>query len=419
MLQQSYITNLPCAAAFSHLSLSYTQRSHSALAHLNAVKSAVPAGCRRPRQALSMTKVPTALGWSYPVVAHERRAGTIAAATGGNTTAPTEPQNPKPAPKIENKSVKLERPKQVPQTPKPQPTEEDWAYILELQEQGQTVNGKIRSVNRGGILLDVGRVSGFIPFSKMDPSRLPRRDEDQQGFQQYNVQDLQYLINKPISAKVVQVNKPEGKLVLSERAAMTSQLANQLKPGDIVDGIVTRLRDFGAFVSLRSPDGRMHGIEGMIHVSELSWKRVLTPESVVQTGSAVRCLVKRAQGQRIELSLKLPEEDPLMETFDSMLPPEEGRVEEMVPTQVPETIEAVCAALAGQSDISSVNLGRQVEEKSVVSQDLELWISREEVEGGYALVARAGRLVQEIRVSSDLSRDEMKKVVQQIVTQLN
>jgi hypothetical protein len=58
-----------------------------------------------------------------------------------------------------------------------------------------------------------------------------------------------------------QVNKPEGKLVLSERAAMTSQLAKQLKPGDIVDGIVTRLRDFGAFVSLRSPDGCMHGVE--------------------------------------------------------------------------------------------------------------------------------------------------------------
>lgn len=61
----------------------------------------------------------------------------------------------------------------------------------------------------------------------------------------------------------------------------------------------------------------------------------------------------------------------------------------------------------------------QVEEKSVVSQDLELWISREEVEGGYALVARAGRLVQEIRVSTELSRDEMKKLVQQILSQLN
>jgi hypothetical protein len=59
----------------------------------------------------------------------------------------------------------------------------------------------------------------------------------------------------------VQVNVPEGKLVLSERAAMTTQLASQLKAGDVVEGIVTRLVDYGAFVSLRSPDGQMHGIE--------------------------------------------------------------------------------------------------------------------------------------------------------------
>lgn len=66
---------------------------------------------------------------------------------------------------------------------------------------------------------------------------------------------------------VWQVNRPEGKLILSERAAMTSQLAKQLKPGDIVDGIVTRLRDFGAFVALRSPDGSMHGVEVMVALS--------------------------------------------------------------------------------------------------------------------------------------------------------
>ena len=238
---------------------------------------------------------------------------------------------------------------------------------------------------------------GFIPTSKLDPSRVPAGGPPPRS-----------LVGTAIDAKVVQVDAAGRKLILSERAASLASLAGAIGAGDVLTGVVTRLCDYGAFVSLQSPgDGGLHGAEGLIHLSELSWDAVLTPEAVVQPGTVVRVRVLGADAERgrIRLSLKRMEADPLTETLDALLPLSAGggggdgdspsssaaeRVDagaastsgdggpsgDASPALVPTSIEGVCAALRAEPGVAAVKLGRQAEEKRAVSQDLELWISR-------------------------------------------
>ena len=242
------------------------------------------------------------------------------------------------------------------------------------------------------------------------------------------------MVGAPIKVKVLQVNAAGKQLIVSERAASVADLASSVAPGDVLAGVVTRCSDYGAFVSLQSPDGGLHGAEGLIHISELSWDAVLTPEAVVQPGTVVRAVVLAADAARgrIELSLKRLEADPLTQTLDALLPIDENEEASTsastspsplektahLPASIPAPIEGVCAALRAEPGVTALRVGRQVEEKRAVSQDLELWISREVVADGYTLVARAGRLVQEIHVTTGMGPDEIRGAVTRVLSRL-
>ena len=294
------------------------------------------------------------------------------------------------------------------QPAEPADPEAAWAKARSLQAEGTPVSVVVTAVNKGGVVvaLPVGEgrggeaapaLRGFIPTSKLDPSRVAGSPLPPKS-----------LVGASIAAKVVQVDAAGRKLILSERAASLASLAGAIGAGDVLTGVVTRLCDYGAFVSLQSPgDGGLHGAEGLIHLSELSWDAVLTPEAVVQPGTVVRVRVLGADAERgrIRLSLKRMEADPLTETLDALLPLSAGggggdgdspsssaaeRVDagaaatsgdggpsgDASPALVPTSIEGVCAALRAEPGVAAVKLGRQAEEKRAVSQDLELWISR-------------------------------------------
>ncbi|KAK9857978.1 hypothetical protein WJX84_012330 [Apatococcus fuscideae] len=266
-----------------------------------------------------------------------------------------------------------------------------WRRLLEQQEQGEVIESKIAGVNKGGVLVDIDGVQGFIPFSKLDKSRFDQSQNDNRN----------YLIGQEIKAKLIQVDVPNRRLVLME-------------------GIVTSLRDYGAFVSIRSPDGELHGTQGLIHISELSWSRISTPEMVVQPGSIVRCKVISVdrEGNRIGLSLKQMEADPLMETLESVLPAGEQPDFSEVPCDIPPTIEDICSVLKTTGGIEAVNLGRCAREKRAVSQDLEVWIAKTRSEDGFNLVARSGSLLFEIHVVTSKSAADMRKVLQLTLQQI-
>lgn len=182
--------------------------------------------------------------------------------------------------------------------------EKDWQKAEKLLESQEVYQSKVVGYNRGGALVKVGQVRGFVPNSQL------RRDRRLSGD---NRQDhLEQLTGEEISTKVIEVDRQRNRLILSERAAYKeireakrADLLATLQKGDVCDGRVVNLADFGAFVDIG-------GMEGLVHLSELSWKRINDPAEVLQVGDRVKVYVLNVdeERQRLALSLKRLEPDP-------------------------------------------------------------------------------------------------------------
>ncbi len=182
---------------------------------------------------------------------------------------------------------------------------EDWVKAEELMESTEVWEGVVQDANRGGLIVPFGNLRGFVPASHvMD---LPRgmNENDRKNY-------MTNLIGKKVSVKVIEVNRKRRRLVLSQRDAQRGRrdsrkelLLGELKEGEVRSGIVSGLRDFGAFVDLG-------GADGLIHISELAWYRVKHPKEVLSVGDEVEVFVLRLDqdGKRIGLSLKRLQPNP-------------------------------------------------------------------------------------------------------------
>jgi small subunit ribosomal protein S1 len=184
--------------------------------------------------------------------------------------------------------------------------EQDWTRGQELLESGKIWRGKINGYNRGGLTLKFGRVYAFVPGSHIWAlnNRHLSPDQREAKFQAYVGQEL------PL--KVIEVDRKKRRLILSERLARQQlrqqhrqRLLKELAEGQVCRGVVTKLCDFGAFVDLG-------GADGLIHFSELAWRRVQHPGEVLQVGDEIEVYVLRLdhERQRIGLSLKHLQPDP-------------------------------------------------------------------------------------------------------------
>jgi small subunit ribosomal protein S1 len=183
--------------------------------------------------------------------------------------------------------------------------EEDWRRAQELADSADVYQGKVVGYNKGGLLVAVGRLRGFMPISQLGPSRNFSREKSPAG-------QLQRIVGDTISAKVMEVDRSRNRLILSERAATREKRAAQreklfeeLEAGVTQSGRVVNLTDFGAFVDIG-------GLEGLVHISEISWKRVNDPRSVLEIGDEVDVYVLDVDRdrQRVALSLKRLQTDP-------------------------------------------------------------------------------------------------------------
>jgi small subunit ribosomal protein S1 len=173
----------------------------------------------------------------------------------------------------------------------------DWDRIQALFDQDEIVTLKVQNFNRGGLLVEGNGLQGFVPISHLVD--MPQGiDEDQKQIV------LSGYVSRLLSLKVIECDPSQERVVFSERAALAGQgrrkfLFNSLKPGDIVTGTVTNITDFGVFVDLG-------GLEGLIHVSELSWGRVQHPGDFVKNDQEVTALVLQIseENSRVALSLK-------------------------------------------------------------------------------------------------------------------
>jgi len=196
--------------------------------------------------------------------------------------------------------------------------EKAWRRIEAAAESGEPVDGTVIEVVKGGLIIDLG-VRGFLPASLVDIRRVPNLDE---------------YLGQTIECRVIELNRSRNNVVLSRRAVLEEQrredrerILDRLQPGMVVDGTISNIVDFGAFVDL-------DGIDGLIHISELSWSHVNHPSEILSIGDTVNVKVLDIDRdrQRISLGLKQTQEDPWQRVVDTYNVGDEleGRVTKVV-----------------------------------------------------------------------------------------
>jgi small subunit ribosomal protein S1 len=182
---------------------------------------------------------------------------------------------------------------------------QDWLDAEEMMKSGKLYEGEVSNYNRGGLIVKFGKIRGFVPTSQV--VGLPRRLREEQRRQR-----LAAMIGERIGLKVIEVDRQRRRLIFSQRRALRAwqelqrgRVMDELREGETRHGKVTSITDFGAFVDLG-------GADGLIHVSELSWRRVEHPREVLKVGDEVDVFVLNVdrERRRIALSLKKLQPDP-------------------------------------------------------------------------------------------------------------
>ncbi len=174
---------------------------------------------------------------------------------------------------------------------------EDWVWARQLYQKDEVVDLSVVGFNRGGLLVEARSLRGFVPLSHLMNIQPELEDE-------LRLKMLEDQVGKQVGLKVIEFDPERGRLVLSQRAALAGpgrrvELLKSLKPGDRVQGKVTNITRFGVFVDLG-------GVEGLIHVSELSWGRVGHPSDVLECGQEIQVQILSVDRDqdRVALSLK-------------------------------------------------------------------------------------------------------------------
>jgi small subunit ribosomal protein S1 len=181
-----------------------------------------------------------------------------------------------------------------------------WAEVEKMLEDSETYEGKVDGFNKGGIIVPVHELRGFVPASQLGISRRMAVTGD--------TPDQRYakMIGEPISVRVIEVDRKRRRLILSERAASSEtrqsikeRVIESLKEGEVYSGKVTSLADFGAFVNV-------NGADGLVHLSEISWDRVQHPSEILEVGQEVQVKVINIdrEKRRIGLSIRALQNDP-------------------------------------------------------------------------------------------------------------
>ncbi len=184
--------------------------------------------------------------------------------------------------------------------------EQDWRDAETLLASQDVYPGTIAGFNKGGLIVKLGNVRGFVPASQLGPARRRRSEGDTPE------QKWARMVGEPVQVKVIEVDRGRNRLILSERAAakesreaQKDRLLSEIKSGDVRKGYVISLAEFGAFVDIG-------GADGLVHLSELSWKHITHPNEVLKVGQEVEVVVLNVdhERKRIGLSLKRREDDP-------------------------------------------------------------------------------------------------------------
>lgn len=184
-----------------------------------------------------------------------------------------------------------------------------WEKLKKIKENDETIVVKISGANKGGLLTNVFGIPAFLPSSQLSSKNYPKVPE---GNPNRILKELQKFIGKELEVKILDLSPREKKLILSEKAFFTETSKESLKKykvGDIVEGEITAVLDFGAFVRFWK-EKKKDEMEGLIHISELDWQIIEHPSQIVKVGEKVKAKIISIENEKVFLSLKALKENP-------------------------------------------------------------------------------------------------------------
>ena len=194
-----------------------------------------------------------------------------------------------------------------------------WKELLRKKEAGELINVKMQKANKGGLIAEINNIPAFLPVSQLAPEHYPRV---QGGETSQILTELQKFIGKELEVKILDLNQRENQIILSEKAKEAEkikEILNYCKIGDVVEGEISGVVDFGAFIKFPLPKGTreasvkeegLDNLEGLIHISELDWKIIEDPSEIVQVGQKVNAKIIDITDDRVSLSLRALKKDP-------------------------------------------------------------------------------------------------------------
>jgi small subunit ribosomal protein S1 len=231
--------------------------------------------------------------------------------------------------------------------------ERGWGELQRLFDEQEIVDVVAYDANRGGLLVELEGIRGFLPVSQLAAEHYPRvSDADKDEI----LTKLNALVNMPLRTRILDVSRKDNKLIFSEKEAVRDDMQERLgklKVGDVVDGVITGVIDFGAFVNVA-------GIEGMVHISEISWERVEDPRKYIKMGEEVKAKIIGIDKDRLSLSIKQMSDDPWLSEVKKFKVGEtvEGKITRITPfgafVQISPSVEAL-VHVSEMSDDESVD----------------------------------------------------------------
>ncbi len=223
-----------------------------------------------------------------------------------------------------------------------------WDELQRMFEDQEIIEVSPYDANRGGLLVELEGIRGFLPVSQLAAGHYPRvsgADKDE------ILQKLNALAGQPIRVRILDVSRKDNKLIFSEKEAVKDDMQArfaELKVGDEVEGVVTGVIDFGAFVNVA-------GIEGLVHISEISWERVEDPRDYVKNGENIKAKIIAIDKDRLSLSLKQMTEDPWAKEVKAFKKGDvvEGKVTRITPFGAFVQLSSAVEALVHVSEMSN------------------------------------------------------------------
>jgi len=195
--------------------------------------------------------------------------------------------------------------------------EQSWDELKRLMNTREIVKAKIASANRGGLMVTVRDITGFLPVSQLNFEHYPRVED---GDKNKILFELNKFVNKELDVRIIDADPSQQKLIVSEKAIdeeKIKQAMSRYKIGDLVEGVISGVVDFGAFVRFPAPaqdsQSKPEVIEGLIHISEIDWQLIEDPRQILKVGDKVTAKIIGLEKDRLSLSLKALKKDPWTE----------------------------------------------------------------------------------------------------------